>query len=155
MNTRSKVIERMGAPQRGLADRLPKPKVDKIVKLSSGDPAFPTANYILEAAYRGMRDGYTHYPSVQGDPQLQGAIAAYQSIISRVPISPAIVLATGGSTRAITAAMMALLDEGTKLSRWTRVTRCAPTRPGWWGRRWSSSLSPVISGWMLRRSLRR
>lgn len=115
MKTRSRAIERLGASQRGLADRLPRPKVDKVVKLSSGDPAFATPDYIIEAAYRAMRDGYTHYPSVQGDPQLREAIAAYQSSISGVPISPAEVLVTGGGTGAITAAMMAILDEGDEI----------------------------------------
>jgi aspartate aminotransferase len=112
MKTRSGAIERLGASQRGLADRLPKPKADKVVKLNSGDPAFPTPDYIIEAAYRAMRDGYTHYPPVQGDPQLREAIAAYQSSISGVPVSPAEVLVTAGGTGGITAGMMALLDEG-------------------------------------------
>ena len=112
MKTTSRAIERLGASQRGLADRLPKPKVDRVVKLSSGDPAFATPDYIIEAGYRAMREGYTHYPPVQGDPQLREAVASYQSSISGVPISPAQVLVTGGGTSAITAAMMALLDDG-------------------------------------------
>ncbi len=110
MKTSSSAIERLGASQRGLADRLPKPKVDKVVKLSSGDPSFSTPAYIIEAAYQAMQDGYTHYPPVQGDPHLREAIAAYQSGISGVPVSPAEVLVTAGGTGAISAAMMALLD---------------------------------------------
>ncbi len=112
MKTESRAIKRLGESQRGLADRLPKPRVDKVIKLSSGDPSFPTPAYIVEAAYRAMKDGYTHYPPVQGDPELREAIAAYQSHISGVPVSPAEVLVTSGGTGAITAAMMALLDEG-------------------------------------------
>jgi aspartate/methionine/tyrosine aminotransferase len=65
MKTRSSAIERLTVSQRGLADRLPKPRVDKVVKLNSGDPAFSTPNYIIEAAYRAIRDGYTHYPLCQ------------------------------------------------------------------------------------------
>jgi aspartate aminotransferase len=86
--------------------------VDKVVKLNSGDPSFPTPAYVIEAAYRAMKDGYTHYAPAQGDPQLRKAIAAYQSSISGVPVSPSEVLVTGGGTGAISAAMMALLDEG-------------------------------------------
>jgi len=112
MKTKSRAIERLGASQRGLADRLPKPGKNKLVKLSSGDPNFPTPDYIVEAAYRAMKDGYTHYPPVQGDPQLREAIAAYQSSVSGVPVSAAEVLVTGGGTGAIAAAMMALLDDG-------------------------------------------
>jgi len=112
MKSGSRAIERLGASQRGLADRLPKPRVDRVVKLSSGDPSFPTPGYIIEAAHRAMREGYTHYPPVQGDPELREAIAAYQSRISGVPVSPSEVLVTAGGTGAVTAAMMALLDEG-------------------------------------------
>lgn len=112
MKTRSKAIERLGASQRGLADRLPKPRAEKIVKLSSGDPSFPTPGYVVEAACQAMRDGYTHYPPLQGDPQLREAVAAYQSRISGVPVSASEVLMTGGGTGAISATMMALLDEG-------------------------------------------
>jgi aspartate aminotransferase len=112
MKTESRAIGRLGASQRGLADRLPKPKVEKVIRLSSGDPSFPTPDYIVEAAYHAMKDGYTHYPPVQGDPELREAIAAYQSRISGVPVSAAEVLVTGGGTGAISAAMMALLDEG-------------------------------------------
>jgi aspartate aminotransferase len=112
MKSCSKAVERLGVSQRGLADRLPKPRVDKVVKLSSGDPSFPTPEYVVEAAYRAMRDGYTHYPPVQGVPELREAIAAYQAGISGVPVSASEVLITGGGTGAISAAMMALLDPG-------------------------------------------
>ena len=112
MKSYSKAVERLGASQRGLADRLPKPKVDKVVKLSSGDPSFPTPEYVVEAAYRAMRDGYTHYPPVQGVPELREAVAAYQAGISGVPVSASEVLITGGGTGAGSAAMMALLDPG-------------------------------------------
>ena len=112
MKSCSKAVERLGVSQRGLADRLPKPKVDKVVKLSSGDPSFPTPEYVVEAAYRAMRDGYTHYPPVQGVPELREAVAAYQAGISGVPVSASEVLITGGGTGAISAAMMALLDPG-------------------------------------------
>ena len=112
MKSCSKAVERLGASQRGLADRLPKPKVDKVVKLSSGDPSFPTPEYVVEAAYRAMRDGYTHYPPVQGVPELREAVAAYQAGISGVPVSASEVLITGGGTGAISAAMLALLDPG-------------------------------------------
>ena len=112
MKSYSKAVERLGASQRGLADRLPKPKVDKVVKLSSGDPSFPTPEYVVEAAYRAMRDGYTHYPPVQGVPELREAVAAYQAGISGVPVSASEVLITGGGTGAVSATMMALLDPG-------------------------------------------
>lgn len=108
----SKAVERLGASQRGLADRLPKPKASTIYKLSSGDPSFDTPEYVIEAATRAMREGYTHYPPAQGDPALREAIATYQSGISGVSISPSEVLVTSGGTGAITASMMSVLNEG-------------------------------------------
>lgn len=112
MKGNSQAIERLGESQRGLADRLPRPRVPEVVKLNSGDPSFPTPDYVIEAAHRAMREGYTHYPPAQGDPQLREAIAAYQSRISGVSVSPSEVLVTAGGTGAVTAAMMALLDPG-------------------------------------------
>jgi aspartate aminotransferase len=84
----------------------------KVFELNTGDPAFSTPEYVIEAAHRAMREGYTHYPPMQGDPELREAIAAYQARISGVSVSPAEVLVTAGGTGAISAAMMALLDEG-------------------------------------------
>jgi aspartate aminotransferase len=112
MKTSSRAIARLGASQRGLTDRLPKPKAAKVVKLNSGDPNFETPAYIVEAASRAIKEGYTHYPPAQGDPELREAIAAYQSRISGVSLSAADVLVTAGGTGAISASMMALLDEG-------------------------------------------
>jgi aspartate aminotransferase len=108
----SDAVTRLGASQRGLEDKLPKPKAGKVVKLSSGDPSFATPAYIVEAAGRAIKEGYTHYPPPQGDPELREAIAAYQSRVSDVSLSASDVLVTAGGTGAISASMMALLGEG-------------------------------------------
>jgi aspartate/methionine/tyrosine aminotransferase len=112
MISASKAVERLGASQRGLADKLPKPKATTIYKLSSGDPSFDTPDYVIEAATRAMREGYTHYPPAQGDPALREAVAAYQAGISGVPLSASEVLITSGGTGAITSAMVSVLNEG-------------------------------------------
>jgi aspartate aminotransferase len=49
---------------------------------------------------------------VLGDPALRGAVAAYQSRISGVPLSAADIQITAGGTGAISAAMLAFLDPG-------------------------------------------
>jgi aspartate/methionine/tyrosine aminotransferase len=108
----SGAVSRLGASQRGLADNLPKPRVAKIVKLSSGDPSFDTPAYIVDAANRAMKEGYTHYPPPPGDPELREAIAAYQSRLSGVPIAPSEILVTAGATGAISASMIAFLNAG-------------------------------------------
>ncbi len=109
----SKAVSRLSGSQRGLSDRLPKPRVAKVIGLQRGDPSFDTPEYIIQAALRAMREGYTHYPaSPQGDIQLREAIAVYQSEISGVPVSASEVVITNGGSGAIAASMMALLDEG-------------------------------------------
>src|SRR5512138_3129183 len=97
----SRAVERLGASQRNLADRLPKPRTSKVIGLQRGDPSFDTPAYIVEAAIEAMRQGYTHYPAPQGDPQLREAIAAYQSTISGVDVSPSEVVVTNGGSGAI------------------------------------------------------
>ncbi|MHB0871335.1 MAG: pyridoxal phosphate-dependent aminotransferase, partial [Chloroflexota bacterium] len=108
----SKAAERLSGSQRGLADKLPKPKVPKVIGLHRGDPTFDTPEYVVQAAIRAMREGYTHYPAAQGDPQLREAIAAYQSRISGVTVSHSEVLITNGGTGAVGASMIGLLNEG-------------------------------------------
>src|SRR4030081_1500647 len=45
-----------------------------IVALTQGEPDFNTPDHIIEAAYRAMRAGQTHYTPVDGIPQLKPAI---------------------------------------------------------------------------------
>ncbi|MHB1162141.1 MAG: pyridoxal phosphate-dependent aminotransferase, partial [Chloroflexota bacterium] len=108
----SRAVERLSGSQRNLADKLPKPRTAKVIGLHRGDPSFDTPEYIVQAAIRAMREGYTHYPAPQGDAQLREAIAAYQSRISGVSVSASEVVVTNGGTGAVSAAMMGLLNEG-------------------------------------------
>ncbi len=45
-----------------------------IVDLSLGEPDFDTPEYIVQAAIKGMSEGYTHYPPVAGYEDLKEAI---------------------------------------------------------------------------------
>ncbi|MGE5617875.1 MAG: pyridoxal phosphate-dependent aminotransferase [Sphingomonadaceae bacterium] len=112
MISASRAVERLSGSQRNLADKLPKPKTAKMIGLHRGDPSFDTPEYVVQAAIRAMREGYTHYPAPQGDPQLREAIAAYQSRISGVPVSASDVVVTNGGTGAVSSAMVGLLNEG-------------------------------------------
>ena len=112
MNPASRAVERLGGSQRNLADKLPVPRTGKLIGLHRGDPSFATPEYIVEAAIRAMREGYTHYPPPQGDPELRDAIAAYQSKISGIDLSASDIVVTNGGTGAVYSAMTALLNEG-------------------------------------------
>jgi len=45
-----------------------------IISLSLGEPDFDTPDYIKEAAYQALKDGYTKYTPVAGLPELVKAI---------------------------------------------------------------------------------
>lgn len=44
------------------------------IRLSRGEPDFPTPDHIQEAAYRAMKNNFTHYGSSYGDEELREAI---------------------------------------------------------------------------------
>ena len=39
---------------------------DQLIHLDLGDPAFPTPSHIVEAAYRALKAGQTHYTESRG-----------------------------------------------------------------------------------------
>ncbi|HXQ48388.1 MAG TPA: pyridoxal phosphate-dependent aminotransferase [Thermoplasmata archaeon] len=48
---------------------------EPVLGLHIGEPDFDTPQGIRDAAYRAMNEGFTHYTSAQGMPDLRGAIA--------------------------------------------------------------------------------
>jgi aspartate/methionine/tyrosine aminotransferase len=48
----------------------------KIIHLEIGEPDFPTAPHIVEAAVEALRAGATHYVPAPGIPPLRQAVAA-------------------------------------------------------------------------------
>src|ERR1700722_10186545 len=49
----------------------------KIIHLEIGEPDFPTAPHIVEAAVEALRAGATHYVPAPGIPPLRQAVAAF------------------------------------------------------------------------------
>ncbi len=78
----------------------------KVYKLDVGEPDFLTPRRIIDAAYRAMLDGYTHYAPSAGMPQLRSAIAEKYGVrMSNVLISP-------GSKQALFYALYSILNPG-------------------------------------------
>lgn len=50
-------------------------KGDDIISLAVGEPDFDTPDFIIEAASKAMNEGYTHYTTPQGIPELREAVA--------------------------------------------------------------------------------
>src|SRR5438270_3384249 len=57
--------------------------MDGVLRLYFGESNLPTPDYIKQAAYRAMQDGFTFYTENAGLPSLRRAIAAsYQRLHS-------------------------------------------------------------------------
>jgi aminotransferase len=84
-----------------------------VISLGRGDPDLPTPPHIVEAAYRAMLEGETHYTPVLGILPLRQAVADKMRRENGVDFSPdrEIMITTGGQ-EGINAIMLALLDPG-------------------------------------------
>ncbi|HEV2176004.1 MAG TPA: pyridoxal phosphate-dependent aminotransferase [Terriglobia bacterium] len=81
-----------------------------IVHLEIGEPDFPTAGHIVEAAVRALRDGWTHYGPSAGLPQLREAVAEDAGRRRGISIDPAEVVITPGAKPIMFFVILALVD---------------------------------------------
>lgn len=82
----------------------------EIIHLEIGEPDFPTAPHIVEAAARALRDGWTHYGPPAGLPQLRQAIAEDAGSRRGIRIDPAEVVVTPGGKPIMFFTILALVD---------------------------------------------
>lgn len=83
-----------------------------VIQLDVGEPDFDTPRNIVEAAYRAMLDGFTHYTPSAGIPELRDAVAEKLRSENGLDVKRENVLITPGSKQALFYAVMALVDEG-------------------------------------------
>ena len=86
-----------------------------VIHLEIGEPDFPTPPHILEAGIRALRDGYTHYATTQGMPELREAIAAAVTASHGVAVHPEEVVVTPGAKPVAFYALTALVEPGTEV----------------------------------------
>jgi aspartate aminotransferase len=84
----------------------------KIVHLEIGEPDFPTASHIVEAAVEALRAGYTHYVPAPGIPPLREAVAAFLERTGRMRATPDRVVVTPGAKPIMFFTILALAGEG-------------------------------------------
>jgi aspartate aminotransferase len=84
----------------------------KIVHLEIGEPDFPTAGHIVEAAVEALRAGYTHYVPAPGIPPLREAVAAFLERTGRMRTTPDRVVVTPGAKPIMFFTILALAGEG-------------------------------------------
>jgi aspartate/methionine/tyrosine aminotransferase len=83
-----------------------------IVHMEIGEPDFPTAPHIVEAAKRALDAGWTKYGPTQGDPELRQAIAEYICRSRGISVGPDRVVVTPGAKPILFFSMLALLEPG-------------------------------------------
>jgi aspartate/methionine/tyrosine aminotransferase len=84
----------------------------KIIHLEIGEPDFPTAPHIVEAAVEALRAGHTHYVPAPGIPQLRETVAAFLDRTGRLETTPDRVVVTPGAKPIMFFTILALANEG-------------------------------------------
>jgi aspartate aminotransferase len=85
----------------------------KVIHLEIGEPDFPTASHIVEAAVEALRAGQTHYVPAPGVPPLREAVVEFLDRTGRMPgVTPDRVIVTPGAKPIMFFTIMALCGEG-------------------------------------------
>ena len=106
---RARISASRGAAQRARELRAAGPS---IIELAQGEPDFNTPDHMIEAAYRAMRAGQTHYTPVDGTPELKAAIVAKFRRENGLECKPGEHLRGAGGKQVLFNALMATLDAG-------------------------------------------
>lgn len=83
-----------------------------LIHLEVGEPDFDTPKIVVEAGKAALDQGYTHYASPLGDPDLREAIAVHYKKRYGVTVNPRQVMIFPGSSPAMTLMALALFDHG-------------------------------------------
>ncbi|MGC9075894.1 MAG: pyridoxal phosphate-dependent aminotransferase [Conexivisphaera sp.] len=98
----------------------------KVISLDVGEPDFPTPKEVVDAAYRAMLSGYTHYTPSKGIPELRRAISDKLKRDNGVDVPADQILVTPGAKQALFYLYMALLNDGDE------VIIATPAWPSYW-----------------------
>ena len=110
-------------------------KMTGLVRLELGEPDFPTPAHIVEAAKKALDDGYTHYTSSQGLPELRKELARKLEQDNGVVASPDTeIIVTAGACCAVDLAMLTLVNPGDEVllpdPAWPHYEPCARLAEG-------------------------
>ena len=83
-----------------------------IYHMEVGEPDFPTAECIINAGIKALKQFKTHYTPALGLPEIRSAIAEYYQRKFAVEINPQRIIITSGASGAIQLAISCLLDVG-------------------------------------------
>lgn len=83
-----------------------------VISLSLGEPDFDTPDYIKEAAYQALKDGYTKYTPVAGLPELTKAISEKFKRDNGLDYKPDQIVVSNGAKQTVYNICQALLNPG-------------------------------------------
>lgn len=83
-----------------------------VIHLEIGEPDFPTAPHIREAAAAALEAGHTHYVPAPGIPPLREGVAAFLERTGRMRVSPDRVVITPGAKPVMFFTILALAGPG-------------------------------------------
>ncbi|MDO5747707.1 MAG: pyridoxal phosphate-dependent aminotransferase [Actinomycetaceae bacterium] len=141
--TKKRISDRIGsiAPSATLAvdskAKALKAEGKPVIGFGAGEPDFPTADYIVEAAVEAARDPKNHrYTPGKGLPEFRQAIADKMLRDSGYEVDPNTIVVTNGGKQAVYQAFATILDPGDELilptPYWTtypEVTQLAGAKP--------------------------
>src|SRR5690348_486456 len=87
----------------------------EVIHLEIGEPDFPTAPNIVDAAKRALDQGWTHYGPPAGFPDLRRAVADDVGLRRRISVDPAEVVITPSAQPVMFYTILALAGPGDEL----------------------------------------
>jgi aminotransferase len=81
-----------------------------VISLGAGEPDFAAPKHVIDAAYKMLKKGYTHYSPLQGKKELIEAVVRKVKKDNKIDATPEEVVITCGSKEAILLAMMTFMD---------------------------------------------
>jgi aspartate aminotransferase len=84
----------------------------QVIHLEIGEPDFPTAPHIVEAAIEALQAGQTHYVPAPGIPPLRESVTSFLERTGRLRTSPDRVIVTPGAKPIMFFTIMALCGPG-------------------------------------------
>jgi aspartate aminotransferase len=87
--------------------------MDGVFRLHFGESNMPTPQYLKEAAYRAMNEGYTFYTENAGLPSLREALADKYNELHQVDLNPSTeIVVTASGVQALNVSIRCVIDPG-------------------------------------------
>jgi len=104
----------LNIPQSGIREIFHESlKLKDVIHLEIGDPDFNTSEIIVEAIYKAMLEGYTHYTHNAGLIELRKSIAEYYTRKYNTTLDPENnIVVTAGSSEGLSLSLLATLNPG-------------------------------------------